>query len=100
MSVQQRLNDEVAIDGAGDGLAHARILQERVARIEGEVLKLRAGRIVDDQAGAPGEDRQRVHGKGIDGHVARSLFEFERLGDGVGHYGEAHALKLRARRSN
>ena len=47
------------------------------------------------QVGPRGKHRQRIHGQGIDGHVAGALFEFERFRNGIGHHGEAHPGDLR-----
>jgi hypothetical protein len=92
---QQRLDDQLAVDGAGNRLTHPRVLQQRIAQVEAEVLNLRSRRVFDNQIRPRGQHRQRIHGQGIDGHVARAFFQLQRLGDRVRHHAKAHPLNLR-----
>ena len=94
MAAHQRLDDELPVDGAGNRLAHPHILEQRVEEVEAEVLNLRAARILNLQIGARGQNRQRIHGQGIDGHVGRALLQLQRFRDRVRHDGEAHPLDL------
>ena len=52
IAIHERADDEVAIDGGGDGLAHARILKQRIANVEAEILDLRAFGVGEAEVGA------------------------------------------------
>jgi hypothetical protein len=94
MAAQERLDNQIAVDGAGNPLAHPHILQKRVAQIEGQILNLCAARLFHAQIGARRQCRQGIHGQGINGHIRRTLLQFKRLGNGVGHHRETHPLDL------
>ena len=89
------LDNQVAVDCAGDGPAHAHILEQRVAQVKGQILNLRPATVFHLQVRSLGEYRQGIHGKGIDGQVGGAFLQFERLRDGVRDHGEAHALNER-----
>ena len=56
VTAQQGANDQVAIDGAGDGLAETHIAQNRIAEIEVVLLNLGAWGVLDLDVGPAGQD--------------------------------------------
>ena len=51
VALKKRLNNQLAVDGAGNRLAYAHILQNRIAQIEAEVLNLRSWHVFDPKIG-------------------------------------------------
>src|SRR6202034_1091301 len=98
ISMQKRIDDRLSINCIGNRLAHARILEHRVALVERKILDLRAADRVDYEVGPVCKLLESIHGQGIDGNVARALLQLQRLGYRIGNDGEPHPLQLRRQR--
>ena len=84
--------DEFAVNGAGDGLADARVAEGWIGGIEGEVLDDGAGCGEDGKVGFAGEDGEGVGLDGVGGDVGGAFAELEGAGDAVGDDGETEVL--------
>ena len=88
------LDDGGLVDGQGDGLADAFVLQLGVLDVEGHVEGDGAGGGVDEEAGGLGEGVDHVEGDYVAREVGGVLFEFEGGGDVVGDDVEAEVLEV------
>jgi hypothetical protein len=69
LAAVERLDEQRAIDGHGNGPAHAHIAQDGIAQVEDDVVKVGAGAFVDRQAGIAAQRVHHVGGQGVALHV-------------------------------
>src|SRR4051812_44527235 len=96
---QQVAYDAFAVNGIGDGLTHARVIERRALRVESEVDDVRAGKLFDLQPWSQIERLQSIRGE-----IGRQWYEINapapqlRL-QRVGVEDDAHTQGLNLRRT-
>src|SRR5260370_7197251 len=92
----QVANHGLTVDGIGNRLAYAHILQDRIAQVESQVAVNAAGGDLDLETGFAAQSHNCIRGERTAGRNIRASFtQLKRTRGGVGNDGKANAFDAR-----